>query len=112
MITGIVTSFPGHAAKLAGQMPDVVKLTVVGIGMDPPPFDLTRINPTMVKCCEHLVVLGVVSASGNPSARSYVLTDLGRQVFAIVSVQSPSDGTIPANDFDGGRIIMIGSSVG
>lgn len=86
------------AALLADWMPDIVKLTIVGIAMDPPKIDPHRSNPLMVASLEHLVVLGIATATIEGKLRAYHLTRLGTEIYDIVKHQAPTDGSLPAND--------------
>jgi hypothetical protein len=54
----------------------------------------------LIAALESLVRIGVADATGEPRARRYSLTPFGWQVYSIVSRQSPSDGSLPANDLD------------
>jgi hypothetical protein len=86
------------AVQLVTQMPDVVKVTVVGLALDPPTFDDRLVSPTLVMTLDHLVEMGIAVAAIDGSNRSYRLTQFGVAVYDEAKARSPSDATLPAND--------------
>jgi len=83
------------AQALAADMPDIIKLTAVGLTVDPPTVGPDT-DPGMVEALDFFVEIGLAVATVQGDHRSYHPTALCRAVVAIVASQSPSgDGSLP-----------------
>ena len=81
----------------ASGMPDLVKFTIVGIGIDPPLIS-AQSPPALVQTLEFLVQKGICVASASGCSRRYHLTALGAELRDIVETHAPRDESLPAND--------------
>ena len=88
------------AAIIAEGMPDIIKLTIVGIALDPPTIDPTAVEPVFAQALDMLVGLGIAVACAAGKLRTYHITGLGTEIYDIVKTQRPSDASLPANDLD------------
>ncbi|MEG3089522.1 hypothetical protein [Sphingomonas sp. PB4P5] len=93
-----MTAAPPSLVDLVSGMPDIVKLTVSGLALDPPTLDVRTASRTMIEMLDHLVLLGIAVVVIAGLKRAYRLTLFGVEVYEEIRKRSPSDATIAAND--------------
>lgn len=91
---------PDPIVDFVDSLPDLVKLTVAGMAIDPPTVDVETSEPNFVFALDFLVRQGVAVATNVGSKRTYHLTVVGQEVAHEVSTRRLSDGSISANDND------------
>lgn len=88
------------AAELAADMPDIIKLTAVGLTVEAPTVGPDT-EPNMVEALDFFVEIGLAVSTIEGERKTYHPTALCRAVVAIVGGQSPSgDGTMDENFCD------------
>ena len=97
-----MASSPPDGAALAAfldAMPDAVKLTIVGLAMEPLTLADRTATRLFLMTLDHFVARGIALVSIDGPLRSYRLTVLGMEIYERVRHEAPSDdGTNPAND--------------
>jgi hypothetical protein len=88
------------AAILTEGMPDLIKLTIVGIAIEPPTIDPNAVVAAFALALDALVRLGIAVACAAGKKRTYHLTGLGFEIYDLVKRDKLSDGSVAANDSD------------
>ncbi len=82
------------ARELAADMPDIIKLTAVGLAVEPPTVGPDT-EPNMVEALELFVEIGLAVSTLEGDQKTYHPTALCRAVAEIVGSQPPSgDGSM------------------
>ena len=93
-------SNPDPIVEFVDKLPDLVKLTIVGIALDPPTVDLSASEPNFIFALNFLVEQGVAVSTTKGTQRTYYLTALGSEVADEVNTRRLSDGSVATNDDD------------